>query len=228
MAFLGDGRKLTGKNGTIYKGTLGTEIAGDGSTPLPIGTYIVTGVAATTAFPSNTDGAEIRVGDPITVRSGITITPAVDDDVKPLTLSELVDISSWELPFTADTIETTTFSDIVKTYERGKTDAAGSLQGIVTIGTTTDDGGFLNQFIDVVKHDGSTSYDVYVQTEELLIAELVANKESSKGDEISVFAPINIYGASIGAAQDAAQAFTSDFRIASSDDVNLVLYRVSF
>lgn len=228
MAFSGDGRKLTGSDGTIYKGELGAEVSGDGVTALSVGEYIVTAVAAVTGFPAAASGGdEIRVGDYIIVKTGQTITPEVGDDVKPLTLTELCDVTSWTLPFTKDEIETSTFCDDIKTYEPGKADAQGSISGITTIGTTTDEGGFLNQFIDVIKQDGETSYDVFESSSELLLAKLVANKNSSKGDDIFVFAPVNVYGASIGGDQSSAQTFDSNFRIASSAEVNTALYRVA-
>jgi hypothetical protein len=228
MAFSGDGRKLTGSDGTIYKGELGAEIAGDGVTALPEGEYIVTSVAGTSSFPAPAlGGTTIRVGDYLVVKSGDTITPAVDDDVKPVTLSELCDVTSWTLPFTKEEIETTTFCDDIKTYETGKADAQGTLSGITTIGTTTDEGGFLNQFIDVIKQDGDTSYDVFESSADLLLAKLVANKNNNKGDDIFVFAPVNVYGASIGGDQASAQTFDSNFRFASSAEVNVGLYRVA-
>jgi len=143
-----------------------------------------------------------------------------------ITLTARCDASGVTLPFTADEIETTTFCDGQKTYEVGKTDAQGTISGITTIGTTTDEDGFLGQFIDVIKQDGSTSYDVFEATSEVLFLYFVANKTTSKGDEIAVFLPVNIFSASIGASDpSSAQSFDTNFRIASYDGVNPALYR---
>lgn len=223
--FTGDGRKLTGNDGTVYSGAIGAEQTGDGATALPEGLYLVSAVGDPTGWPSETTGDSIRIGDLVKVRSGVTITPETGDKYKAVTLTERCDISSWTLPFTADEIETTTFCDTVKTYEAGKADASGSMSGITTIGTTTDETGFLRQFIDIIKQDGSTSYDVYEQTNEVLFAYLVANKNLSKGDEIAVFAPINIFSASIGGDQAGAQSFDTSFRVASYNGINPALYR---
>lgn len=230
MAFAGDGRKLTGSDATVYTGTLGSEVTGDGTTPMAVGYHVATAVTdSSPGFPQPTDGGlSIRVGDVIQVRTGQTITPVAAESWKPITLSELCDISSFTMPFAADEIETTTFCDIIKTYEVGKVDVSGTMSGITTIGTTTDQTGFLGQFIDIIRQDGAVSYDVFAQNSALLFGYFVANKNQTKGDEIAVFAPINIFGASIGGDQASAQTFDTSFRFASSDDVNPALYRFSY
>ena len=232
MAFAGDGRKLTGSDGTVYRGVLGATVVGDGATDMPVGYHVAVTVTTTTpGFPTQADSANsdpIRPGDVIAVRTGQSIQPTANESYKTITLTELCDISSFTMPFSADEIETTTFCDIIKTYEPGKVDVAGTLTGITTIGTTTDEDGFLRQFIDIIKQDGTTSYDVYTQSASILFGYFVANKTQAKGDEIAVFAPINIFGASIGGDQASAQSFDSSFRFASHDEVNPALYRFSY
>ena len=227
MAFFGDGRKLTGNDGTVYKGALGTEVTGTGTAPMPVGMNLIAAVATTTGYPPKTSGLVAQAGRIIRVRTGVTITPKAGDKYKPITLTELCDISAFTMPFTASQIDTTTFCDDIMTSEVGKTDMSGTLDGITTIGDTTDPGGFLNRFIDVIKQDGSTSYDVYESTSDVYFGYFVCNKTAAKGDEISVFAPINIFGASIGGGMTDAQTFSSSFKFASYSGILPGLYRFS-
>jgi len=225
MAFTGDGRKLTGNDGLVYKATIGVEVVGNAVLAMPVGLHLVTAVAAATGFPAKTTGTIIEVGRLIRVRTGQTITPAVGDKFKTLTLATLCDITSFTMPFTAAEIDTTTFCDDIMTYEVGKVDMQGTMDGITTIGTTTDNGGLLNRFIDIIKQDGITSYDVYQSSAEVYFGYFVVNKTAAKGDELAVFAPVNLFGASLGGAMGDAQGFSSNFRFASYDGILPALYR---
>ena len=83
MAFTGDGRKLTGNDGTVYSAAIGAEIT---TGTLDPGIYLVSGVGGTSGFPSAGTGEGIRVGDVLRVRDADTITLGTGDAVKPLTL----------------------------------------------------------------------------------------------------------------------------------------------
>lgn len=229
MALSANGAKLVGSDGTLFTAVIGTEIVGDNITPLAAGYYVVTAIAGSSNFPASagTGAIDIRVGDLIKVGT-TALTPNTGDNVKPLTLTERCDVQSWTLNFTADEIETTTFCDLVKTYEVGKTDSSGTITGITSIGTTTGPDGFLRQFTDTIEQDDQTQYDVYAKNTSLIFALLTANKEgSAKGDEIDYFAPINIFSSDIGGDQASAQTFTTTFRIGTATDttVNPALYR---
>jgi hypothetical protein len=113
-------------------------------------------------------------------------------------------------------------------YYRGKGDMAGTMEGIVTTNSSTAPGGILNRFIDVIQQDEDTSFGVFEAANTVLYAKFVYNKTAAKGDEYFVFAPINLFGAGIGAAQDSAQAFSASFRFATSSLVNVASYQVSF
>jgi hypothetical protein len=231
MAFSGDGRKLTGSDGVVYKVTLGTEVTGNGSTNLPVGLHLITAVGGTTDWPTNsgaTGAANVTAGRIVRVRTGDVITPTTTDKYKTLTLTQLCDITSFQMPFTAAEIDVTTFCDDIMTYEVGKVDMQGTLSGITTIGTTTDNGGFLNQFIDIVKQDGDTSIDVFESASSVLFGYFVINKNSNKGDELAIFAPINIFGASVGGEMGSAQSFDSNFRLASYSGILPALYRFAY
>ena len=225
--FKGDGRRLTGSKGEVYTAVLQTEVIGDGATQLAEGIHLITAVAASTGFPAPSAGAEIEPGYLVFVRAGQVITPAIGDNTRQLTLTRRCDITDFTMPFTADEIEVTTLCDEIKRYEKGKVDMQGTMNGITTIGETTGDNGFLNQFIDIVEQDGETSLDLYKKTEEVLFGYFRVNKDENIGDEISVFLPINIFGTSVGAAQADAQTFATGFRIASFEDplIKPALYR---
>jgi hypothetical protein len=230
MAFFGDGRKLTGNDGLVYKATLGTEVTGNGATAMPVGLHLVTAVKTTgSGYPASVGGAGagegIQAGRLIRIRTGQTVTPTSDDKYIPLTLVTECSLTSFTLPFTAAEIGTTTFCDDIMTYEPGKVDMSGTMEGIVTIGATTGANSFLNRFIDVVQQDGITSYDVYESSPSVYFGYFVVNKTTTKGDELAVFAPINIYAMSLGGGMTDAQSFSSGFRIASYDGILPAAYR---
>jgi hypothetical protein len=228
MAFLGDGRKLTGSDGLIYKGTLGTEVTGDGIVILN-GLYLVTAVSGTTGWPTavGAGSTAITAGRIIKAVTADAIKPKVGDKYKPITLAQMCDITSFTMPFSAAEIDVTTFCDDIMTYEVGKVDMQGTLNGITTIGTTTDPGGFINQFIDVIKQDHNTTYEVYESSSSVLFGYFVINKNTAKGDTLAVFAPINVFGASLGGEMSGAQSFDSSFRLASYAGILPALYRFS-
>jgi len=213
MAYNGDGQKLVGDDGFLQIATFGTEIPGDGATPLPVGTYLVTGVAGTSAFPAPADGGTaIGEGDIITVETGATITPAVDDDVVTLNLADKCDVSDWTMEFTKEEIETTTLCDAVKKYRAGKADMTGTINGIFLTGTTDDKDGPLRQFIDIVRQDGDASWDKFEQAEAVLLGFFYVNNDTNIADKMWVSAPVQLYGQSVGGEIGSAQTFSSPFR----------------
>ena len=215
MAFTGDGTRFVGDDGFVKKATFGAEILGDGLTPLPVGDYLVIKVAASSGFPSNTDGTAIAAGDVIKVQTGITITPNTDDDVVTLELSNQCDLSSWQMEFSKDEIEVTTLCDSVKTYRAGKSDMSGTLNGVFIAGTSDDKDGNLRQFIDIARQDGSTSWDRYEQSESIPLGYFYVNNDTSIADEMVVIAPFQLFGYGLGGEIGSAQSFSSSFRFAN-------------
>ena len=91
--FTGDGQKFVGDDGSLYHATFGSETAGDGVTPLPVGVYLVISVGSPSGFPAAVDGgASTAVGDVLDVKTGVSIVPETDDDVVELILEERCDI----------------------------------------------------------------------------------------------------------------------------------------
>jgi hypothetical protein len=230
MAFTGTGRKLVGRDGVVYGGTPGTEVTGNGALAMPVGLHLVTAVKSTgSGYPASIGGAGagvgIQPGRLIRVRTGQTITPTSDDKYIPLTLVKECSLTSFTMPFSAAEVDTTTSCDDIMTFEPGMVDMQGTMEGIVTIGSSTGPDSFLNRFIDVVQQDGITSYDVYEQSAKIYFGYFQINKNTAKGDELAVFAPINIFGMSLGGGLSDAQSFSSNFRIASYDGILPAAYR---
>lgn len=226
MAFFGDGRKLTGNDGIVYQATLGAEVTGDAAAAMPVGLHLVSAVKTTgSGYPVKSTGDGIAAGRIIRVRTGQSIIPTADDKYIPLTMVKECTLTSFTIPFTAAEIGTTTFCDDIMTYEPGKVDMSGSMEGIVTIGDTTGPSSFLNRFIDVVQQDGITTYDVYESSAAIYFGYFELNKTAAKGDELAIFAPINIFGMSVGGSMTDAQSFSSSFRIASYPGILPAAYR---
>jgi len=214
MAFKGNGTRLTGDDGFSKKVAFGAEIIGNAATALPVGTYLIIAVAASSAFPANTTGIDAAAGDILVVSTGDSITPAVGDNVVTLTLTDVCDVSSWQMEFSKDEIETTVLCDAIKTYRAGKADMAGTINGIFVTGTTDAITGGLRQFIDLVRQDGDTSYDRYEKTQSVDMGFFYVNNEASLCDKMWIAAPYQEYGRSLGGEIGSAQSFSSSFRFA--------------
>ena len=215
MSFTGNGQKFVGDDGFVKLATFGAEVAGDGSTPLPVGTYLVVAVAGSSGFPPNSDGTAIASGDFLQVDSGITITPAVGDDVVTMTLANQCDISSWAMEFSKEEIDVTTLCDYVKKYRAGKSDMAGTMNGVFTAGITDDEDGFMRQFIDIKKQDGALKFDTYAQGESIMLGWFYINDDTNLADVMVIIAPFQLFGMGIGGEMGAAQSFSSSFRFAN-------------
>jgi len=235
MSFNGNGARFTGDNGFGQDVDFGAEIAGDGITELPVGVYLVIGVAAATDFPPNTTGEEIEEGDIVVVKSGDAITPAVGDDVVTLTLTDKCDLASWTMEFSKEEVDVTTLCDSVKTYRAGKADMAGTMNGVFVAGTTDAIDGDLQEFIDIVRQDGGTSWDKYEQQEEIKLGFFYINNDTNIADEMFVAAPYQAYGMSLGGEMGSPQSFSANFRFAplvyttdAGDDVRIrpTFYRI--
>ncbi len=202
-------KRLVGKDGEVYAATKGTLIAGNGSTALTDGYYIVAAVAATSsALPAGLQADYVFKGSP-------EITPAEGDNVIPLTLTRKCDITNFSVEYSADEIDVTTLCDTQRSYRAGFTDATGTLEGITTINVSEY---LMSKFIPIVTQTGQT-VEVTEIDGETLIMRLVLNKPSAGGDVMSYFAPIAVTSYNIGATVDDAQTYTANFRNTPDDDL---------
>lgn len=216
MAFSGAGQKFVGDDGYVQFAAFGAEIAGDGGTALPVGTYLVTKVAASSGFPSASGtGEATAAGDVLVIETGITVTPESGDNVVTLTLTDQCDLSSWTMAFSKSEIDVSTLCDSVMKYRAGKADMQGSMNGVFTVDTTDAVDGKLREFIDIAKQDGGTSFDRYSQQENVLLGFFYLNNDTNIADKMYVVAPFQLYGESIGGEMGSAQSFSASFRFAN-------------
>jgi hypothetical protein len=213
MAFTGNGTALTGDDGFLSHAVFGSEIAGDGATPLPVGTYMVTAVAASSGFPAPVaSGASIAAGDFLVVETGITITPEIGDDVVEITLTDQCDISSWTMEFSKDEIDITRLCNNIKVYRAGKADMSGTIAGVYTTGVTNSATGKLREFITLANQDGSNSFDKFAQQENIILGFFYLNVKTGIADKQYVVAPYQLYANGIGGEQGSPQSFSGSFR----------------
>lgn len=217
MAFNGDGTKLVGDDGYLQTAVFGAEILGDAATPLPVGSYVIIKVAAVSTFPApaDSDGAVAAVGDLIEIQGTAAITPAVNDNVVTLTLTDKCDAASWTMGYSKDEIEVTTLCDLVKKYRVGKPDMAGTMEGVFTVGLTDTKTGLLREFITIINQNGATSFDKFEQASNVYFGKFYLNEGSATVDTEFVIAPFQLYGISMGGAIGSAQSFSSSFRFAN-------------
>jgi len=229
MAFHGDGQKLIGEDGYVQRATFGSEIIGDGATPLPDGltadkpaAYLIIAVATPTGFPPAISGGnDPAVGDVLMVELGITIVPHTGDDVVELILEDQCDISSWQMAYKKPEIPVTTLCDLVEKYRAGLADMAGKMDGVFTVGITDEPDGLLRQFIRIARQDGEASFDSWNQQEAVLLGFFYVNHRKAIADLMYVVAPFQMYGLDMGAKKGAAQTFGTDFRFANLKYVSI-------
>ena len=209
-------KRLTNLDGNLASATVGSEIVGDGSTANPAdGTYLVTSVASSgSALPAGIEAGylcQLTTSD----------TPAIGDDVKPVTLTNMCFVQGASMEFSRDELEVTTLCDTVKTYKAGFTDVSGSFDGITDAGNT-DLLAIIGRFIDTVQlsADGSTATITDANTD-MFYLQLEVNKETSSANEPVeyYFVPVTFISTSAGVTQGSAQTFTAGFRV-TSDGTN--------
>ena len=209
------GRRLIGSDGKLTIGTFGPEITtGD----LVEGSwYIVTALATASGLPTGATVGYMFKSEGETLVSG--------DKVKLWTGTDMCDVQSWGLEFSKDSVDVTTFCDNVRTKRAGKTDVTGTCEGVFTTEVTSIDGGFLNQFMDIVRQN-ETAYTVKVAEGSTMLCQLYADKTADDPGEVEAFylAPIELTGFSASAGGEDAQAFSAPFVIAPGDGLKFAYY----
>lgn len=208
-------KRLIGKDGKVYQAQKGAIVTGDGKTVLTKGIfYIPVVIGANSGFPEG-----VRVGYPF-VGDGTSI-PTENDQYLALTLTSQCDITSAEVKFGKDEIDTTTLCDDIKNYRPGFTDATGTLEGITTLDLSEP---MIAKFVTVQKQDATGAITVINQNDDPLIAVIELNKiDNSDADRALFFAPVTLNGYTLGVKINGAQTFSSGFRIAQDNDIKPVL-----
>jgi len=208
---------LIGDDATIEKVQFGTEQAGDGTKTLDTlaggtgkgkGEWLITAKASTGSVFGSLKVGELFPADG-------TEIPANGDKAKLITATPFLDATSWSASFSAKEVETTRLINTVNTYRKGKADAEGQVKGIFTLGVTGEAGGLLNQFVKIVKKDGSTVTVSEISSAPIYIRGVIRNTNKSGEVLAFLFAQIELYGVNLGAESGNKQEYTSKFRFVS-------------
>lgn len=172
--------RLGGHQGYLYIGTLGTEVEGDGTTPLSTeGFYKITQLAddssAFTALHAN-----IKVGDIIYNKPAITPAAGTSqaDKCKPVTLEKLAFVVDVPKSANKNKYENSVQTDDVRSYIEGnKSEMTGSVNGMFVLDNEEADT-ILKRFFRVITDDGAGTY-VYSVTTTGVIHFFMSRKETS-------------------------------------------------
>lgn len=176
---MGDER-LGGHQGYLYIGTLGTEVEGDGATPLPTeGYYKVTQLADSSSAFEALD-SNIKVGD--IVYNKPELTPAAGtsqaDKCKPVTLEKLAFVVDVPKSANKNKYENSVQTDDVRSYIEGRlSEMTGSVNGMFVLNNTEADM-ILKRFFRVVTDDGEGTY-TYTATTTGVIHFFLSRRETS-------------------------------------------------
>ena len=181
--------------------------------------YVPTTIGGTSTLPA---GATVKY---VFQADGTEDITTSGDVVKAITFSDLCDIQTWSLDFSKAEIDVTTLCDDQNKYLAGRTDVTGSAEGVYTIGITDVAGGFMNGFIDIVRQqDSGGAVSIDTLNDDPIVAILYKQKDGSSGEtEAFYVAPATITSFSDSVSGADAQAFSSSFRIAPSDELNFQL-----
>ena len=185
--------------------------------------YIVKTIGGSSTLPTG-----VAVGRSF-IADGTEDITSSGDEVILLTESDSCDISTWGLDFSKAEIDVTTLCNQQNEYLGGRTDVTGTIEGIYKIGTTDVNGGFANNFFDIVRQAG-TGGTVTVDTidDSQIVLILYKQKDTSIGEtEQAYVTPVTITSFSDSVSGADAQAFTSGFRIAPNDDIDFHLLSVT-
>lgn len=204
----GKTERLIGSDGKLVTVLFGTEMSGEQITES--GWYKVKDKDENTGLPTDVPVGElVFLDDTTTLEAG--------DVVEKLEETEQGDITSFSLEIDRAEVDVTTLSDNVRRYRAGKVDMNGSLEGITTLGETDREGWVLNNFIRVVKQDGSNVDVSEVNDQPIYMKGYINKSVNGNTREAFVWARINLLSTSLGASGEDSQSFSSNFRVAPGD-----------
>lgn len=214
--------RLIGNYGKFAKMTLGAEV-GTGTTLTADTWYVPTTIDPSTTMPT---GVALKY----LFKAVGTETLATTDTCKPVTFADLCDIQSWGLEFSNAEVDVTTLCDDVNTFLTGRTDVTGSAEGVYTIGTTDVDGGFLNNFISIVRQAGAGGVISIDAIDDSAIVAVLYKQELTTSGETEQFyvVPAVVTSFSDSVTGTDAQSFSSSFRPTVDDEVNFQLVSITY
>lgn len=215
-------KRLVGSYGKLTVGEFGPELIA-AETLVAGEWYLITAIDATASiFPT---GAVVGF---MWKATGAEVL-ATNDICKLWTAEDMCDIQNWSLDWSSNEVSVTTFCDDYNVYVAGKIDITGSVEGVMTTGLTDTEGGFQNQFVDIVRQDDSQTdpldYTVLPALGATVLAQLFVDKTTVTGEaEAFYLVPMALTGFSASAGGEDAQAFSSPFRVAPLEDTTLAFY----
>lgn len=204
--------RLTGADATLMKASF----AAAGAVLSTAGTWykITKRETGTTVFPLGYEVGDLWLGD------GLKTFDA-NNTADTVTFTELADVTSFTLEYSADEIEVTVLADEVKKYRRGKADMSGTIEGINRITEMVKSGSFVNRFMRVVTATAANVSTLNVQNNDPLYCQFFIQKDTStiKETHAFLFAQVDLFGTSLGAAIGDAQSWSSGLRIVGNDPI---------
>jgi hypothetical protein len=176
--------------------------------------YKIATISGVSVWPTGYAVGDIVVGD-----VGKTLTAS--NSAYLITAAEMLDVNEFSISFKSDEIETTTLSDTVKKFRKGKTDMSGSIKGINTVSIMKTAGSALNRFLRIVNLSATYSGTLSAVDGSDLIGVFYLQKDAVTAGEVESYmvAQIELFGYNLGAAVANAQSWDSGIRIVGADPI---------
>jgi len=206
-------KRLSGSKNYLHWGTLGSEVEGDGSTPLAEESfYKITAIAATSsAWPATAVVGDIIYNKP-------ALTPAVDDKAKPITLKKLGFVTNVPQSANKESFEDTVQTDDMKSFEEGdKPEGSGNVDGYFITGDSEVDE-ILKRFFRIATDDGAGS-QVYTPTGIGTIHFFLGRNETTTigEEEIMQYMPSIIESLTVDKPMEGKQLFNFNYKMVGSE-----------
>jgi hypothetical protein len=142
-------KRLSGSKNYLYLGELGTEVVGNGATPLSGEKFFkITAKGGASTFPATSVVGDVVYNKP-------AITPATGDKAKPVTLTKLGFVTNVPQGASKEKFEDTVQSDDVKSFsESDKSEITGNVDGYF-VAEAAKLADILNRFFRVVSDNGA-------------------------------------------------------------------------
>jgi hypothetical protein len=215
-------KRLIGEDGFMARGTLGTEVVGNGTLTIAKGAWV-----QITAKAGSSEFGQLSVGDFFYAPS--IVTPVAGDKWKVLTLSILADGVGWNLDLSADEIDVTVNQDTVKKYRRGKADANGNVNFLYIAGVTDAVGGLANKFFDIceIALDGTAVVNKRDVGSIYLVGYLNKGSETDLEDNVAIATIMRVEFFSFSLPSKMGEPGNMDVPFRLSGESNPVLYRIT-
>ena len=205
--------RLVGADATLYKGSVAA-VATSAGAMVAGAFYKIATISGTSVFANGYAVGDIMVGD-----AGKTLSAS--NSAYLITATEMLDVNEFSIAFKSDEIETTTLSDSVKKFRKGKTDMSGSVKGINTVSIMKTAGSALNRFLRIVNLGATYSGTLSTVDGSDLIGVFYLQKDATTVGETEAYmvAQIELFGYNLGAAVANAQSWDSSIRIIGADPI---------